>query len=66
MLILQAAAEGIAVAGFFNAGQDCTAATRVIVQEGVYDEMVKLLAAQATDSIAMGMPSEDVHRRSCK
>ncbi len=57
---LAAAAEGIAIAGFFNAGQDCTAATRVLVQEGVYDEMVKLLAAQATDSIAMGMPSEDV------
>ena len=57
---LAAAAEGIAVAGFFNAGQDCTAATRVLVQEGVYDDLVKLLAAQATDSIAMGMPSEDV------
>ena len=57
---LAAAAEGIAIAGLFNAGQDCTAATRVLVQEGVYDEMVKLLAAQATDSIAMGMPSEDV------
>ena len=57
---LAAAAEGIALAGFFNAGQDCTAATRVLVQEGVYDEMVKLLATQATDSIAMGMPSEDV------
>ena len=57
---LAAAAEGIAIAGFFNAGQDCTAAPRVLVQEGVYDEMVKLLAAQATDSIAMGMPSEDV------
>jgi betaine-aldehyde dehydrogenase len=57
---LAAAAEGIAIAGFFNAGQDCTAATRVLVQAGVYDEMVKLLAAQATDSIAMGMPSEDV------
>jgi len=57
---LAAAAEGIAIAGFFNAGQDCTAATRVLVQEGVYDEMVKLLADQATNNIAMGMPSEDV------
>ena len=57
---LQAAAEGIAIAGFFNAGQDCTAATRVIVQEGVYEEMVKLLADQATNQIAMGMPNEDV------
>jgi betaine-aldehyde dehydrogenase len=57
---LAAAAEGIAIAGFFNAGQDCTAATRVIVQEGVYEEMVKLLADQATNQIGMGMPDEDV------
>ena len=57
---LAAAAEGIAIAGFFNAGQDCTAATRVIVQEGVYEEMVKLLADQATNQIAMGAPDQDV------
>ena len=57
---LAAAAEGIAIAGFFNAGQDCTAATRVLVQEGVYEEMVKLLADQATNQIAMGMPDQDV------
>ena len=57
---LQAAAEGIAIAGFFNAGQDCTAATRVLVQAGVYDEMVKLLADQATNQIAMGMTNTDV------
>jgi betaine-aldehyde dehydrogenase len=57
---LAAAAEGIAIAGFFNAGQDCTAATRVLVQEGVYEEMVKMLADQATNQIAMGMPDQDV------
>ena len=57
---LQAAAEGIALAGFFNSGQDCTAATRVLVQEGVYEEMVKLLAEQATYNIGMGAPDEDV------
>ena len=57
---LAAAAEGIAIAGFFNAGQDCTAATRVLVQSGVYEEMVKLLADQATNQIAMGMPNTDV------
>ena len=57
---LLAAAEGIAIAGFFNAGQDCTAATRVLVQAGVYDEMVKLLADQATNQIAMGMSDTDV------
>ena len=31
---IEAAAEGIAVAGYFNAGQDCTAATRVLVGAG--------------------------------
>ncbi len=57
---LEATAEGIAIAGFFNAGQDCTAATRVLVQSGVYDEMVSLLANQALNNIAVGMPDEDV------
>jgi len=57
---LEAAAEGIAIAGFFNAGQDCTAATRVLVQDGVYDEMVRLLGLQASEKIAVGAPHEDV------
>jgi len=57
---LEAAAEGIAIAGFFNSGQDCTAATRVLVQAGVYDQMVALLADQAKNNIAYGMPAEDV------
>jgi betaine-aldehyde dehydrogenase len=57
---LESAAEAIAIAGFFNAGQDCTAATRVLVQESVYDQMVELLADQANNHIAIGMPNEDV------
>jgi len=57
---LAAAAEAIAIAGFFNAGQDCTAATRVIVQEAAYDEFVALLAAQASNNITTGGPTEDV------
>ncbi|CAB5239240.1 unannotated protein [freshwater metagenome] len=57
---LESAAQAIALAGYFNAGQDCTAATRVIVQAGVYDEMVALLAHEATHNIAIGMPHEDV------
>ena len=44
---LEAAAEGIAVAGYFNAGQDCTAATRVLAAPGVYDDFVAALAEQA-------------------
>ena len=57
---LAAAAEAIAIAGYFNAGQDCTAATRVMVQEAAYDEFVELLAAQAKNNIATGGPTEDV------
>jgi len=56
---LDAAAEGIAIAGFFNAGQDCTAATRVLVQAGAYDAMVAKLADQAANNIAVGMPDSD-------
>ena len=44
---LEAAAEGIAIAGYFNAGQDCTAATRVLAAPGIYDDFVAALAAQA-------------------
>ena len=37
---LEAAAEEIAGAGYFNAGQDCTAATRVLAAPGAYDDFV--------------------------
>ena len=57
---LEAAAEAIAVAGYFNAGQDCTAATRVMVEASAYDDFVALLAKQAKESIATGAPTEDV------
>ena len=54
---LGAAAEAIAVAGYFNSGQDCTAATRVIVQESVYDQFVHLLTEQAK-AVVLGAPSD--------
>jgi betaine-aldehyde dehydrogenase len=44
---LAAAAEAIAVAGYFNAGQDCTAATRVLAGPGIHDEFVAALTEQA-------------------
>ncbi|NGO68132.1 aminobutyraldehyde dehydrogenase [Streptomyces boncukensis] len=46
---IPAAVEGIRDGGFFNAGQDCTAATRVLVQEGVYEEFVSALAQAAAE-----------------
>ena len=44
---LAAAADGIAAAGYYNAGQDCTAATRVLVQAGAHDEFAAALADAA-------------------
>jgi betaine-aldehyde dehydrogenase len=41
------AAEAIAAAGYFNAGQDCTAATRVLAGPGVHDGFVAALVEQA-------------------
>jgi betaine-aldehyde dehydrogenase len=53
---IEAAAEAIAVAGYFNAGQDCTAATRVLVSPGVADEFAAALAEQARNTVT-GPPS---------
>ena len=57
---LAGAAEAIAIAGFFNAGQDCTAATRVMVEASAYDDFVALLGQQARENILTGGPTEDV------
>jgi len=40
-------AEAIAAAGYFNAGQDCTAATRVLAGPGVHDDLAAALSEQA-------------------
>lgn len=54
---LAAAAEAIALGGYFNAGQDCTAATRILVQASVHDEFVAALAEQARGQ-RTGMPDD--------
>ena len=46
---MELAMETIAGTGYFNAGQDCTAATRVLAHKGVYDDVVSGLAEQAKD-----------------
>ena len=56
---LEAAAEAIAVAGYFNAGQDCTAATRVLAAPGIHDDFVQALAQQAKDSARTGLPDDE-------
>ena len=53
---LEKAAEAIAVAGYFNAGQDCTAATRVLASARVYDNFVGALSDQARNTV-VGPPS---------
>jgi betaine-aldehyde dehydrogenase len=54
---VERAAQGIAEAGYFNAGQDCTAATRVIAGPGVHDDFVAALAERARTT-KVGPPSE--------
>lgn len=56
---LERAAATIAVAGFFNAGQDCTAATRILVHESVHDEFVALLRAEVLANATTGQPGRD-------
>ncbi len=56
---IEAAVEGIATAGYFNGGQDCTAATRVIAQAGIYDDFVAALTAKAKET-KTGSPNDDV------
>ena len=54
---VEAAAEGIAGAGYFNAGQDCTAATRVLAGPSVHDAFIEALAEQARNT-RTGAPSD--------
>jgi betaine-aldehyde dehydrogenase len=56
---VEKAAEGIAMAGYFNAGQDCTAATRVLAGPGVHGDFVAALTEQAKNT-RTGPPDDDV------
>ncbi|MDF3045307.1 MAG: aldehyde dehydrogenase family protein [Ornithinibacter sp.] len=56
---MEAAVEGIAVAGFFNAGQDCTAATRVLAAPGIHDDFVAAIAEYAKSSAPVGLPDDE-------
>ncbi|WP_028645845.1 gamma-aminobutyraldehyde dehydrogenase [Nocardioides sp. URHA0020] len=55
---IEKAAEGIAGAGLFNGGQDCTAATRVLAGAGIYDDFVAALA-EAAKGMPTGLPDND-------
>jgi betaine-aldehyde dehydrogenase len=55
---VEKAAQGIAEAGYFNAGQDCTAATRVLAGPGVHGDFVAALT-EAAKGIKTGMPDDE-------
>jgi betaine-aldehyde dehydrogenase len=56
---IEATAEGIAGAGYFNAGQDCTAATRVLAGPGIAADLTAALAEQARGTTTGGLDNPD-------
>ncbi|MDE3131476.1 MAG: aldehyde dehydrogenase family protein, partial [Acidobacteriota bacterium] len=56
---LSTALEAIAATGYYNAGQDCTAATRVLASSRVYDDVVNGLSDQAKSFVLGDTRSED-------
>jgi len=51
-----AVAEGIKVAGYYNSGQDCTAASRVMAGPKVYEKLLEELVP-AVESLVVGDPA---------
>ena len=56
---LEAAVAGLGEAAFYNAGQDCTAPTRLLVQESVHDEFVERLTDYVRTSALTGATAGD-------
>jgi betaine-aldehyde dehydrogenase len=56
---VEAAAAGIAMAGYFNAGQDCTAATRVLVAPRLHDDFISALTEAAKGTVTGGPDNVD-------
>ena len=52
-----AVAEGIKIAGYWNSGQDCTAASRVVAGPRIYDQLLEELVP-AVESLRVGDPGE--------
>ncbi len=51
-------AEAIKIGGYFNSGQDCTASSRILVSERIYDDVVAK-ATEAVASLTVGDPGTD-------
>jgi betaine-aldehyde dehydrogenase len=56
---METAMETIAGTGYYNAGQDCTAATRVLASKGVYEDVVSGLSEQAKAQVVGDTSSSD-------
>jgi acyl-CoA reductase-like NAD-dependent aldehyde dehydrogenase len=56
---LEAVNEGIKIGGFFNSGQDCTAATRILAAAPIFKDLVASLT-KTIESVRVGDPGEDV------
>ena len=54
---LKAVVEGIRTFGYYNAGQDCTAACRIYAQKGIYDQLVADLGS-AVSTLKMGLQDD--------
>src|SRR6201987_350793 len=59
--VIEATAEGIAGAGYFNAGQDCTAATRGLAGPRVAADLTAALGEQARNTKTGGLDVEDAY-----
>ncbi|OCF75606.1 aldehyde dehydrogenase (NAD+) [Kwoniella mangroviensis CBS 8886] len=55
---VEQAASWVAMGIWFNSGQDCTASSRLYVQEGIYDQFIDALASKAK-ACAIGQPSDE-------
>jgi 1-pyrroline dehydrogenase len=54
---VEAVAEGVKIAGFWNSGQDCTAGSRIIAGPKIYDALLEALVP-AIEGIKMGDPAD--------
>ena len=55
---IEAVIEAVKIGGYYNAGQDCTAACRVVAGPGVYDDLVAGLA-DAVSGLPVGDPADE-------
>jgi betaine-aldehyde dehydrogenase/aminobutyraldehyde dehydrogenase len=52
-----AVAEALKIAGYYNSGQDCTAAARILAAPGIHDELLEAIVP-AVESLSVGDPAE--------